>query len=395
VPEEHVLSVNDLDFGVGASGKLKGALALLLAIFLSGLAVGIVGSPMRMHPVLAILLKAFILLVFGGIAAFGVASALRSFAPSPSLPPEARARCLTCGEATPNDAVCPVCAEPPGERAHSFQVRSESLLGVTFVTAIFAGVGCLGAFILIGPYLDGERRAWALIAFAALGLLLLSIGAVGVFGFVSTLRDHLRGARDISFSCTGPDRRTQGNGKLAWRSLVWLEGHGQVTGPLLLRGQREGGYRASPGDVALAEMVATFDAAGLVDLGDVTTYEWRVGDPSRATRVEPVEFRRTIERRVTMVLRRGPFFVTDPEDDEVDATRHVPDQSPATMERDVGRFLSRYLQPALGAREFKAKLDADPAHRAQAEVHARVLRDRGLVPAKELVDAVMEGLVRG
>ncbi len=363
---------------------------------MSALAVGIVGAPMKMHPVLELLLKAFILLVFGGIAAFCVVSGFQSSNSGPVVPAEALARCLTCGEATPNDAVCPVCAEPPQQRAAAFNVQSESLFGPTVVTVILAGVGCLGLFIMIGPYLDGERRWWALIAFAALGLLMLTIGAVGVFGFVLTLRDTFRGAKGISFTCQGPDRNTVGKGKVAWRKLVWLEGHGQVTAPLVAQGRSEGGYRFSPGDMALAEMIATFDAAGIIDLGMVTTYDWCLGDSSRKTRVGQLEFVRTTKRLVMIMLHGSMRILTESDDDgedELETTEQVP-SDPQSIEFNIRRFLSRYLNPALDIVAFKAKLDADPIHRTQAEMHARVLRDRGIVPANELVEAALEALVR-
>jgi hypothetical protein len=49
---------------------------------------------------------------------------------------------------------------------------------------------------------------------------------------------------------------------------------------------------------------------------------------------------------------------------------------------------------SLTLHDFKSKLDADPLHRTQVEMHARVLRDRGIVVANALVEAVLEGLLR-
>jgi len=389
--------VNDLDFGIGASGKLQAFLLFMLAVFMTAIGCGILGAPMNMHPVLGYLLKAFIGLVFGGIAAFCILHAIRAVRGRPGLPAELTARCLTCGERTPYDLVCPVCAEPPQNRSASITVHSVELLGQAFGALILSGVGCLGAFIMIGAYLDGERRLWVLIAFFALGLLMFVVGAVGVFGFMISLWERLRGAQDVSFSCQGPDRFTKGTGKLIWGKLIGLQGHGQVTAPLMSRGRSEGGYRVSPGDMTLAEAIATFDAAGILELVDITTYEWSVGDPSGKTRSSANEFVRNI-KRWTMIRRSTaqPILRAPPDDenDEDDVDSVAPDGVVDTAEIAIWRFLARYLYQGTDLPAFKTKLDADPVHRTQFELHARVLRDRGIIVAQPLVDAVLESLTR-
>ncbi len=388
--------MNDLDFGIGASGKLQAFLLVTLAVFMTAIGCGILGAPMNMNPMLGYLLKAFIGLVFGGIAAFCIVQAIRGVRGGPRLPSELTARCLTCGEHTPHDLVCPVCGEPPRDRAISFGSQPDEFWGQVFGAIILTGVGCLGLFIMIGPYLDGERRWWALIAFFALGLLLLVVGVVGIFGFILSVLERFRGAKGVSFSCQGPDRFTKGTGKIAWGKLIGLQGLGQVTAPLMSRGRSEGGYRVSPGDMMLAEAIATFDAAGILELVDITTYEWSIGDPAGKTRSSANEFIRNI-KRWTMIRRStaqpilGP--PSDDENDEYDVDSVAPDGVVDTVEIAIWRFLARYLYQGTDLPAFKNKLDADPLHRTQFEMHARVLRERGIIVATPLVDAVLERLM--
>jgi len=348
---------------------------------------------MDMKPPLGYLLKAFIGLVFGGIAAYCIFYAVRAIRGQPGIPAELTARCLTCGESTPYDLVCPVCGELPQNRAASFSIPSEGFWGELFAAAIAVGVGCLGLFIMIGPYFDGERRWWALIAFFALGLLMFAIGVAGFFGFVMMSWNRFKGAKDITFSCRGPDRSTSGSGKLAWGKLVGLQGRGQVTVPLAARGHSEGGYRVSPGDLALAEAIATFDATGLIELGDVTTYHWKMGDPSGKTRSSASDFTREIQRTVLVSLYNKAVPFADYEFELEEEERSAP-TSVAYANAAIIRFLARYLHSSSSLHDFKRKLDADPVHREQLEIHARVLRDRGIVVSNALVEAVVEAFMR-
>ncbi len=386
--------MNDLDFGINASGKLRALLMVLLAVFMTAIGVGILGAPMNMKPILAILLKAFIALVFGGIAAFCVLGAVRTIWGNPGLPSELYARCLTCGEHTPHDLVCPVCAEPPQDRSAVIRVNSDDLLGQFFGSLILTGVGCLGLFIMIGPYLDGERRLWALIAFFALGLLMFVVGMVGFWGFVLALWNGVKKSRDVSFTCHGPDRFTQGNGKLAWSRVLFLQGKGQVSAPPAAIGRPEGGYRVSVGDMGLAEAIATFDAAGFIEMVDLTIYDWCAGDASGKTSSRNPEFKRAVDRRIIVKLSTLGFPADDDDDDVERVIPEVPSEKTEPRDEAIGRYLIRYLSQPQSLVEFKNRLDADPVHRTQFETHARVLRDRGVVVSDVLVEAVIEALLR-
>jgi len=257
--------VRDVDLRSRLSRYVVAALGFFLSIFFAALAVGILSAPIDAPPLLAWVLRGFILLMFGGITVSSAVGAARSLSGEDGrardVPPEVLARCLTCGEVTPSDVPCPSCAEPPRDRAGAIQATRQGLLGAAFGVALFGALVCLGVFILAGPYYDGERRLWALIAFGALGLLILTVGVAGLWGALGMLREGLGGASSLSFNVQGPERTASGAGASVWGKLVWLEGHGRVVAPPRPVAVPAGGYRASAGDVAFAEMSATLDAA--------------------------------------------------------------------------------------------------------------------------------------
>ncbi len=58
----------------------------------------------------------------------------------------------------------------------------------------------------------------------------------------------------------------------------------------------------------------------------------------------------------------------------------------------IHQFIAMYVGDPVDIRVLRGRLDADPVHRAQAETHARTLRELGIVVSNELVEAVLEGL---
>ncbi|MDC3956156.1 hypothetical protein [Polyangium jinanense] len=393
----------DLDFGTRS--RVLGAIcAFALALFLLALAFGIVSAPFHMHPVLAALLKGFIVLLFGSIGAFLVSIATQTLtgtrAKTRDVPDEALAHCLTCGERTPNDAVCPVCGEPPCDRSHAFSVNKEGWAGSAFGIALFGALLCLGLFVLIGPYHDGERRVWVLLACGALGLLLLAVGGAGVVGAILVLWGALGGESTLQYTVTSTEWRASGSGAASWGKLIWLSGHARVVSPLSPSPRSEGGYRVSPGDIEFAEMVATLDAAGIVHLADVTTYDFLLGDKPangarpRARRNVPLPFTRTKNR--SLRIRLAPVFRTVTPEGEYDdglSDVYVKDELLASEPRNtVSHFFAQYLLEEADVRKLRHRLDEDPVHRAQAITHAHALRESGIVVAQELVDAVLGAL---
>ncbi|MDI3289527.1 hypothetical protein [Polyangium sp. 15x6] len=393
----------DLDFGT-RSRALGAICAFALALFLLAIGFGILSAPFHMHPVLAALLKGFIVLLLGSIGGVLLPLAMQTLtgtrAKTRDVPDEALAHCLTCGERTPNDAVCPVCGEPPCDRSHFFHVNRPGLVGSAFGAALFGSMACLGLFVLIGPYHDGERRVWVLLACGALGLLLLAVGGAGLVGAILVLWNGLGGESTLQYTVTGTEWRASGSGSASWGKLIWLSGRGRVVSPLSPSPRSEGGYRVSPGDIEFAEMVATLDAAGIVRLADVTTYDFLLGDKPeggarpRARRNGPLPFTRTKNR--SLLIRLAPVFrAVTPEGEYDDGLSdvYVKDELLASEPRNtVSRFFAQYLLQETDVRQLRHRLDEDPVHRAQALTHARALREGGLVVAQELADAVLGAL---
>lgn len=395
----------DFDLETGTRSRfLTAILAFALALFLLALAFGIVSAPIHGHPVLAALLKGFILLLFGAIAAGALFSGARALSGASGeahrVPDEALAHCLTCGERAPNDDVCPSCDEPPCDRARSFTVVRPGWAGSAFGVALFGALVCLGVFVLVGPWHDGERRPWALLAFGALALLLLAVGGAGVVGSLLALRDGLGGLSRLAYTVSGTERQASGSGGAVWGKLVWLWGRGRVVSPLSPLPANEGGYRVSPGDITFAEMVATLDAAGLVQIEDVTTYHFRLGEEPaegarpRARGKAPLPFSRTKHRAVCIQLSPLVDYAATPDEFDDGLSDVIPRDdllAPGGRE-DMRRFFARYLLQPLDLQQFRTRLDDDPVHRAQALAHARALREGGVLVAQELVDAILGGL---
>jgi|GEM_PF-4674303 len=261
--------VLDVDLHSRPTRYLVAVLCFCLSLFVAALAIGILSARIEAPPLLAWMLRGCILLMFGGIAVGSAVGAVRALsgedAKTRGVPPEVLVRCLTCGEGTPSDAPCPLCAEPPHDRAGAFTVKRQGILGAAFGAALFGASVCLGFFILVGPYYDGERRVWALIAFGALGLFLLTVGVAGLWGALGVLR--------------------------------------------------------------LDEVIS----------------------------VEALEGSSPAQEYVAI----------------------------------VGRFFARWLREPVSLVHLRHALDADPAHRAQAEAHARALRERGVPVSSELVEAIL------
>ncbi|WP_438008606.1 hypothetical protein WME89_07810 [Sorangium sp. So ce321] len=392
--------VLDVDLRSRLTRYVAAVLGFCLSIFFAALAIGILAASIEAPPLLAWTLRGFILLLFGGIAVGSAVGAARALSGEDTkahgVPPEVLARCLTCGEVTPSDAPCPACAEPPHDRAGAIKVTRQGILGAAFGVGLFGALVCLGVFILAGPYYDGERRVWALIAFGALGLLILIVGVAGLWGALGVLRGALGRTSSLSFSVHGPERTAWGAGASAWGKLVWLEGQGRVGAPPGPVAVPEGGYRASAGDVAFAEMIATLDAAGIVRIEDETTIEWRLGDKlaeggPRLVRRTPLRFERKKTRDTTISLTREA--ARSPEDDDLDEVISVEALEGSSPAQEyvaiVGRFFARWLREPVSLVHLRHALDADPAHRAQAEAHARALRERGVPVSSELVEAIL------
>jgi hypothetical protein len=72
-------------------------------------------------------------------------------------------------------------------------------MGWLLALGIGGGLLFLGLGVLFGPFLEGERRPWALMAFAALGLFLAGFGALVGWAASRMVLQEVRGAKKWSF----------------------------------------------------------------------------------------------------------------------------------------------------------------------------------------------------
>lgn len=338
--------------------------------------------------------------MFGSIALGTLWAAIHTIrgedASARRAPGEALARCLVCGEPSPADVTCPICGEPPGDRRAALTVKRNGWLDMAVAVAISGALVCLGLFIMIGAFVDGEERTWALVAFVALGLLLAGGGVLGLWGSVLVLVAALDGGASLGFRTGSPTRTARGTGASRWGKLVFLEGHARIVEPPVPGPKRAGGHRAVPGDLAFAELIATLDASGLVRLHDVTTHEWRLGSgPGERTGSTPrsrapLALNRETTRSTQITLVLGPGSVDDSAEDPV--PEHSAGETP--LHTIVHYFILPWFVGSPSLEDARRVIDADPARRAQIEVHARSLAAAGVRVAPELVDVVLERLAR-
>ena len=139
-------------------------------------------------------------------------------------------------------------------------------------------------------------------------------------------------------------------------------------------------------------MVATLVAVGLVNLQDVTTYHFRIGEKLpedarlRAPGKGPLPFMRTKNR--SLRIRLAPFIPTTAtmDEDDEDSSADVlpaPDLGASELRKAISPFFAPYLIEEVDVRHFRFRLDESPVHRAQAMAHARALRDGGIAVAQE------------
>jgi hypothetical protein len=244
------------------------------ALLFGALASGVGGAPMRMHPGLAWLLRAFIVLLFGSLSLGSALGAWRSLRGRPPLPRELASRCLACGTACSASEACPTCEQPPTERGSIAAVESGSWVD-EFVTALgAASLPCLGVFVAIGPFLEGERRAWVLVATTALALLILPVGVVLLFGKLADLARRVRSDDLVTLAWVTPERSISGAARARRRQLVSLEARGERWQTLPSHDGADTGYRDAR-DERVARVLATLAEAGILDLVEVRAWTWR------------------------------------------------------------------------------------------------------------------------
>ncbi|WP_394831034.1 hypothetical protein LVJ94_31440 [Pendulispora rubella] len=333
----------------------------LVVAMLRGSAGSVVGEVLEYAMALLFLGFALGFFIAGGCMLFARPGARK-------VPAEALEHCLVCGERAPRDVTCPCCGEPLGDREARFSVERDGSLVAGFLGFLVSGgVAGLGAGIAMGPYFEGERRGWALVAYAALGLLVFAVGAVGAVGGIQSVFHWFRGRTRLSFDVKRASVRAGGQGLAVRGRLLSLQGTARVIGLPAASDMAPSGYREPFGDLPFAEMLATFDAAGIVTIEPSISYEWRL-TPS---------FHRTETRDAVVSLVqefRGGRYI-EPEENDVAFAVH--------------RFVSCWVDGAMPLGALHEKLSADRAHRTQAELHAQSLRERGIPVSSALVEAVV------
>jgi len=179
------------------AGRFGGVVALgALSLFLGALTVGVLGAKVEGHAVLALLLRVFFACIVGGLALFVALVAVntaRTPAEEVGLPASLPSFCPACGEPTATDAaLCGRCDHLLLARDTRWtKVERSGPLVLAFLTILGLGLLALGAFMGVGPILEGERRAWKLASASALALMVGSFGLLFLWGSVSTLKDEL------------------------------------------------------------------------------------------------------------------------------------------------------------------------------------------------------------
>lgn len=355
-----------------APGESRGVTITVLiagAIFFATLGHGVVRAPMAMHPALAWLLRAFIGLLFGALSLAALLEAWRQWrGPGRALPAALRGRCLCCGEGCTEDATCGVCAMPPHDRAAMLSpVGARWTDSALFAAGALAAL-CLGLFLSVGPWMDGERRGWVLLATCALALLMLVVGGAGFVWALDETKRRWRAASRVHVVWREGPRAVTGQGALRRGVLVTYAGEGTRWGLLDATAAREGGYRASR-DLRLAEMLVTFEAAGLLALHAETAWRWSLD-------VAGAGFARSV----------GQCVVAEPVVSEVLPGSALVDAA--------SRHVARVLPEALPVARLAEALAEAPDDAAQWAELAAALRAAG-VPAPsvrvEVVHAALAG----
>jgi hypothetical protein len=344
---------------------LGAAVLVLGAVFFAALGIGVASAPMHMHPALGWLLKGFIGMLFGSLAGGALLGAVRAVRPAGRPPAALLARCLGCGEPSAADAPCPVCAMPPMDRARAITVAPAGVIDAALLTLGAASMLCLGVFVAVGPWIDGERRVWVLCAMGALAVLLLLVGAAGVAGGALDLVGRWRRGAALVTRWSAHDRWISGDGHARRGRVAHFTGCSERREPLAPSHPHPQGYRALHDDT-LAEALAIFQAAGLLTLEAVHTWRWSWGEDGAATRTD---------------VREAWAGLAD-----------------VTRWREGGCYeaaanaLYRVIEDGVTLWGLRDDLREKPDVRAQWDGHAAALREAGVVSAPGSVEAVAAAL---
>lgn len=340
------------------------AVMLLGGVFFTALGVGVVSARMNMHPALGWLLRGFIGGMFGSLAGGALLGAVRTLR-APSPPTELLARCLGCGEACGAEAPCPVCALPPMDRAAAVTVSPARGIDALLFCVGAASLLCLGAFVAVGPWIDGERRVWVLCAMGALAVLLLLVGGAGFVGSLVELFDGRRRGAALVARWSTNDRWLSGDGHARGARVTGFDGKSERRVPLAAAGGQPQGYRDLRDDT-LAETLATLQSAGLLAIARVHAWRWHWGPGGVAERTETWEV--WVELADVTRWREGGCYEA------------------------AANTIYRAIEDGEALRRLHGALQENPTMRSQWDGHAAALRGAGVTTPLGLVEAVSEAL---
>lgn len=343
---------------------INAGVLLLGVVFFGALGVGVVSAPMKMHPALGWLLRGFIVGMFGSLAGGALVGAVRTI--RPPVPPAALlARCLGCGEPCAAEAPCPVCALPPMDRAAAITASPSRAIDAALLSLGASSLLCLGAFVAVGPWIDGERRAWVLCAMAALAVLLLLVGGAGVVGGLVDLVDRGRRGRALVARWSTNDRWLSGDGHAAGARVTGFDGNSERRAPLTAAAGDVQGYRDMRDD-SLAETLATLQSAGLMAIVRVQGWRWSWREGGAVERAET----------------RGTWA------ELADVTRW----REGGCYEAAANAIYRGIEDGAALEALRDDLRGNPTLRSQWDAHAAALREAGVTTTAGLVAAVAEAL---
>lgn len=344
---------------------ISAAVLLLGVVFFAALGVGVVSAPMRMHPALGWLLRGFIGGMFGSLAGGALVGAVRLIRPTATPPAALLARCLGCGEPCAADAPCRVCALPPMDRRAAVTVSPARAIDAALLGAGASSLLCLGVFVAVGPWVDGERRVWVLCAMAALAVLLLLVGGAGLAGAVMDLVDRRRRGASLVARWSTNDRWLSGDGHARGARVTGFKGSSGRRVPLPTAEGQAQGYRDLRDD-SLAETLATLQGAGVLVIERIHGWRWSWGDGGAVERAETREDR--AELADVTRWREGGCYEA------------------------AANAVYRVIEDGAALWQLREDLQGNPAMRAQWDGHAAALREAGVTTPPALVEALVEAL---
>jgi hypothetical protein len=344
---------------------ISAAVLLLGAVFFAALGIGVVRAPMHMNPALAWLLRGFIGMLFGSLGGGALLGAVRTVRPAVAPPAALLARCLGCGERCAADAACPVCALPVMDRAGATTVGPAAVIDAALLTLGSASMVCLGVFVAVGPWVDGERRLWVLCAMGALAVLLLLVGVAGVAGGALDLVGRWRRGGTLVTRWSTNDRWLTGDGHARGGRVLHFTGSSEHRAPLPPAPPHPQGYRALHDDT-LAETLATFESAGLLALEEVHTWRWSWG----------------VDGAVAQTLDRACWAGL------ADVTRW----REGGCYEAAANSLYRVIEDGITLAGLHDALQGSGSLRSQWDAHAATLREAGVRAPPERVEAVAAAL---